>query len=61
MPKKDLASWLKIFSGICGNLAAGWFGLVLFSPISNLWGLTRSLVMGIVFTVISYFFERKSR
>ncbi|MBI3559070.1 hypothetical protein HY085_01625 [Candidatus Gottesmanbacteria bacterium] len=53
MSKKDSASWLRTLSGISGNLAAGWFGLVLFSSIDNLWGLTRSLVMGIVFTVMS--------
>lgn len=63
---KDKKALLKVFSGICGNLAAGWFGLILIAPgffwpenFSDWFNLTRSVLLGIVFLVSAYLFERK--
>lgn len=62
--KKDKNSWLKVFSGICGNLAAGWYGLVIFSGAVNpedFPRLTREIILGIFFTWLAYYLDRHSR
>ena len=58
--KNDKIAWIRVFSNICGDLAAGWFGLVLITAPFDLFVLTRSLVLGILFMWLSYKFERKS-
>lgn len=58
--KKDKKAWFNTISNICGNLAAGWFGIVLFTAVFDLFVLTKSLVLGILFTWLSYKFEKKS-
>lgn len=58
--KKDTSIWLKVFSGICGNLAAGWFAITLAS-IFDIFALTKSLVAGIVFMWLVFVFERRAK
>lgn len=66
MTVKERRSWHRVFSGICGNLAAGWYGIILIAPgfdvLSRLDALvlTRSLLMGIVFMWLAYTFEKHS-
>lgn len=64
---KERISLQKVLSGICGNLAAGWLGLILITPgIDNLntaitWiSLIKSLEFGILFLLISWYFERQT-
>lgn len=65
MNKKDKASLLKVVSGVCGNLSAGWFGLILIAPsLERLstpeeWiALTQSLGFGILFMIFAFGLER---
>ena len=64
--KKDTSALLKIFSGICGNMAAGWFGFILIAAgfvwphnLTDWLNLTRSVGFGILFMYLAYFFERR--
>lgn len=66
MAKKDSESWLGVLSGICGNLAAGWFGLILITPgiqlrfdFDSVFLLTRSFCFGILFMVLAFLFDRR--
>src|SRR3989344_8465973 len=50
------SSFLKVLSGICGNLSAAWFGIILVAPGLSLFEnpnylavLTRCLILGILF------------
>ena len=65
---KDRLIYLKTFSGICGNLSAGWIGFVIIAPgisppltLDNTLTLTRSLAAGIVFAYFAYRLERISK
>ncbi|OGD59280.1 hypothetical protein A3I57_01945 [Candidatus Beckwithbacteria bacterium RIFCSPLOWO2_02_FULL_47_23] len=67
MLKKDKSSLLKVLSGICGNLSAGWFGIILITPgfeiafNSNYWAiLTQSIGFGILFLWLAFELERSS-
>lgn len=66
MTGKERRSWQRVVSSICGNLAAGWYGIILIAPgfevLSRLdaLALTRSLLMGIVFMWLAYTFEKGS-
>ncbi|MGH7203087.1 MAG: hypothetical protein ACREHC_01440 [Candidatus Levyibacteriota bacterium] len=63
--KKDKEAWVKAFTALSGNLAAGYFGLVLIAPnfsplrsVTDVLILTYDLVLGIVFLWITYKLER---
>ncbi len=58
--KKDKAAWLRVASGICGNVAAGWFGIALTS-IFDFLTLTKSMLLAIFFTGLAFYLERKLR
>lgn len=66
--KKDKVAWFKTFSGICGNLSAGWFGFILIAPgflppqnFVDWFVLTKSVAFGIVFMFLVYKLERMSK
>lgn len=66
LTKKDRLIALKVVSGILGNLAAGWFGIILITPGFSSFGtsaevllLIRSLVLGILFAYLSFRFEKE--
>ncbi len=68
MAKVDRSAGLRVLAGVCGNLAAAWFGLILlapefdlFSQQENLIALTRSLLFGMVFLVLAFVFEKRAR
>lgn len=68
LSKKDKLVWYKVISGICGNLAAGWFGLILIVPgfslpdsFDKFLVLTKSIALGILFMWLSFKLERISR
>lgn len=65
---KDKKILLRVISGICGNIAAGWFGVILIVPgfswpesFADWVILTRVIAFGIVFVLLAYFFERKAK
>jgi hypothetical protein len=64
--KKSKSSLCRVLSGICGNLSAGWFGLIIISPgvsrnfsLENILRLLTSLLFGLLFLWIAYKFDRK--
>lgn len=65
LSKRDKLAWLKALSGLSVNLSAAWFTLAIVTPnfsslanIEALLVLTRDLVFGIVFLVLTVIFER---
>ncbi len=63
--KKDKKAFMKALTALSGNLAAGYFGLVLIAPnflplnnVINVLVLTYDFVLGIVFLWITYKLER---
>lgn len=63
--KKDKQAFRKALAGIAGNLAAGWFGLILIAPnflpikgVEEIFLLTDNLFSGIVCLGIAYKLER---
>ena len=55
--------WLKALSGLCQNLSAGWFGVVLIAPNFSEkpdwpWRLTINLFLGILLLVFSVIFDK---
>jgi hypothetical protein len=68
LKQKDKLAWNKVLSNICGNLAAGWYGFILITsgftvPVTiDQWiVLIRSVLIGILFTIASFYLERKSK
>lgn len=68
LSKQDRVSGLRVLAGICGNLSAGWLGVILIAPgfslfakQDNLLVLMRSLVFGIVFLLLAFIFERGAK
>jgi len=64
--KRDKISILRVCGGISGNLSATWFAIVIVAPGLEIfkenngpYTLIKSTVLGIVFAVISYLFDRK--
>lgn len=68
LSRQDRAAGLRVLAGICGNLSAGWLGVILIAPgfslfarQENLLVLMRSLVFGIVFLLLAFMFERRTK
>lgn len=66
--KRDRSSLYRVTSGVCGNLSAAWFGLVLVTPSisfsytpESLVKLTVSMLFGITFLVLAFILERRSQ
>src|SRR3989338_907295 len=66
--KKDKGSFLRVISGICGNLSAAWYGFILISPEFGLWsdpdnilGLTRSALFGTLFLLLAFISDKSSK
>lgn len=66
LKSKDKRSANRIISGICGNLAAGWFALIIIAPgfdfnlnLLNFLALIKSLIMGILFARLAFEFDRR--
>ncbi len=62
-----MSSWFSALSGVCQDLAAAWFGLILVAPGLAVFErsdffllLIRSLVFGILFLYLSVEFENLS-
>ncbi len=63
---KDMTSGYRTLSGVCNNLAAGWFGLVLIAPkadlfadVTYIFSLIWSVLLGILFMWLSFMLDRK--
>lgn len=66
LKSKDRKSINRIISGICGNLAAGWFGLIIIAPgfdfnlnVTDYLTLIKSMIMGILFAWLAFEFDRR--
>lgn len=66
LKKRSKSSFYRVLSGVCGNLSAGWFGLILITPgvstdfnIVNIVKLTFNLFFGALFLWIAYKLDRK--
>ncbi len=64
--KANRRALLKATSSVTGNLSAAWFALVLITPnitkiftFDTLILLTKNIILGIVFLVLTAFIERK--
>ena len=62
---KSLIPWLKALSGLSVNLSAAWFGLAVVTPnfanilkIETVVTLTRDVLFGIIFLLLTVFFEK---
>lgn len=60
--------WLNSLAGICQNISAAWFGLILVSPGFEafrrddwLWLLTASLLFGIFFLYLSVWLKLEEK
>jgi len=60
LSKKDKLGLYNVLSGICGNLAAGWFALA-FSSAFDFFKLTNFLLFAIFFTWVSFIFQKRSK
>lgn len=66
LAKKDRKAFSRILSGLCINLSAGWYGVVLIAP--NFWPvgefknalvLTYDVLSGTLFLYFAFILERK--
>lgn len=66
MAKKKYRPWLRALSGLSINISAAWFANAFIGPnislprnTAEIFSLTLSLVLGIVFLLITVWLERK--
>ncbi len=63
---KNLHASIKVLSGFCVNIAAGWFGVAFITPnfthipsLGIILTLTEYVLFGILFLVAAFFLEKK--
>jgi len=66
--KKDSSFWFASLAGVCQDLAAAWFGVILvlpkvevFKTVAGFWILTSSITLGMFFLYLSVWFLKRSK